>query len=117
MLNRYSSCGAPVRARYVWLSSPLLGAARISQAMAPRNGGVTNEAVTSARIVLVSGKSVRATSQPIGAAIAQQITLDETAMVIVVMSGSTKSGSVNSAWKCSRVTTRALLTGSTAVRL
>ena len=43
--------------------------------MAPRNGGVTNEAVTSARTVRRSGMSVRATSQPIGAATAQQIRL------------------------------------------
>ena len=50
-----------------------MGAASSSQAMAPRNGGVTNEAVTSARTVRRSGMSVRATSQPIGAATAQQI--------------------------------------------
>ena len=43
--------------------------------MAPRNGGVTNDAVTSRRTVRRSGMSVRATSQPIGAATAQQIRL------------------------------------------
>ena len=41
--------------------------------MAPRNGGVTKEAVTSARMVCRSGMSVRDTSQPIGAATTQQI--------------------------------------------
>ena len=45
--------------------------------MAPRNGGVTKEAVTSARTVRRSGMSVRATSQPIGAATRQQIALAE----------------------------------------
>ena len=64
MLNRCSSGGAPVSARNILLSRPLLGAASSSQAMAPRNGGVTNEAVTSARTVRRSGMSVRATSQP-----------------------------------------------------
>ncbi len=43
-----------------------MGAASSSQAMAPRNGGVTNDAVTRARTVRRSGMSVRATSQPIG---------------------------------------------------
>ena len=56
------------------MSRPLFGAASSSQAIAPRNGGVTNDAVTSARTVRRSGMSVRATSQPIGAATAQQIT-------------------------------------------
>ncbi len=55
--------------------------------MAPRNGGVTNEAVTSARTVRRSGMSVRATSQPIGAATTQQMTADEVARMTVVISG------------------------------
>ena len=46
------------------VQQPLLGAARISHATAPRNGGVTNEAVTSARIACFIGRSVRATSSP-----------------------------------------------------
>ena len=49
--------------------------------MAPRNGGVTNEAVTRIRTVRRSGMSVRATSQPIGAATAQQIIADSVASV------------------------------------
>ena len=72
-----------------------MGAASSSQAMAPRNGGVTNEAITRMRTVRRSGMSVRATSQPMGAATRQQTTLTDAAMVSVVSSGSTKAGSVN----------------------
>ena len=61
--------------------------------MAPRNGGVTNDAVTSRRTVRRSGMSVRATSQPIGAATAQQISADRVASAKVVSSGSRKSAS------------------------
>src|SRR5438270_8845560 len=89
--------------RYSWLSSPEFGAASNSQAIAPRNGGVTNEAVTSARIVRRSGMSVRATSQPIGAATAQQMIADEVARITVVTSGSTNVGSVTSFAKLSSV--------------
>ena len=53
-----------------------MGAASSSQAMAPRNGGVTNEAITSMRTARRSGMSVRATIQPIGAATTQQIDAD-----------------------------------------
>ena len=74
MSNRYSSGSAPVKARNSLLRSPLFGAASNSQATAPRNGGVTNDAVTSARTVRRSGMSVRATSHPMGAATAQQMT-------------------------------------------
>src|ERR1700716_1082667 len=96
MLNKCTSASAPVTKRYGWLSNPLLGAASNSQATAPRNGGVTNEAVTSARMVCRPGMSVRDTSQPIGAATRQQISADEVAITAVVSSGSRKSGSVNS---------------------
>ena len=44
--------------------------------MAPRNGGVTNEAITSMRMVRLKGMSVRATIQPMGAATRQQMRLD-----------------------------------------
>ena len=67
--------------------------------MAPRNGGVTNDAVTSARTVRRSGMSVRATSQPIGAATAQHMMLELVARISVVMSGSMKVGSVASVEK------------------
>src|SRR5664279_4461247 len=96
MLNRCVSCSAPVTPRKILLSSPLLGAASNSQAMAPRNGGVTKDAVTSARITPENGKSVRATSQPIGAATAQQMIADEMAIMKVVTSGSKNDDSVNS---------------------
>src|ERR1700688_2482786 len=103
MLNRCSSGGAPVTARNALLRSPLLGAANSSQAIAPRNGGVTNEAVTSIRTVRRSGMSVRATSQPIGAATRQQMTLEEVAMMRVVISGSRKIGLVTSSVKLDNV--------------
>ena len=90
------------------MSNPLFGAASNSQATAPRNGGVTNEAVTSARMVCRPGMSVRDTSQPIGAATRQQITAEVVAMIAVVNSGSRKSGSVNSVTKFCNVRCRAL---------
>ncbi len=99
MSNSDSSAGAPVISRQSWFSRPELGAASISQATAPTNGGVTSEAITSVRTVRDSGMSVRATSQPIGAATAQQITLTDTEMIRVVTSGSKKLGSVNSVTK------------------
>jgi hypothetical protein len=71
--------------------------------MAPRNGGVTKDAVTSARTVRRSGMSVRATSQPMGAANAQQMMLELVARISVVFSGSTKTGSVTSVLKLSSV--------------
>ena len=64
---------------------------------------MTNEAVTSARTVRRSGMSVRATSQPIGAATAQQMIADEVARITVVRSGSVKVGSVASLAKLSSV--------------
>src|SRR3954465_11120533 len=99
MLNRCSSADAPVTARKSWLSNPLLGAASNSQATAPRNGGVTNEVVTSARINCRPGMSVRDTTHPIGAATTQQIAAELVAMIAVVSNGSRKSGSVNSVTK------------------
>src|SRR5438445_12969370 len=96
MLSRYASISPPVSARQALLISPELGAANSSHAIAPRNGGVTNEAVTSARTTLPSGMSVRATSQPIRAAKAQQITLAEGEMITAVTSGSTQLGSLRS---------------------
>src|SRR5690349_5920285 len=103
MLKRYSSCGASVIKRKSLLRRPLLGAARSSQAMAPRKGGVTKDAVTSARMVRLKGRSVRATSQPIGAATAQQTAEEHTATMNVVISGSMKAGSLNNRRKLSSV--------------
>src|SRR3981189_2381315 len=95
MLNRCALASAPVTKRYSWLSNPLLGAASNSQATEPRNGGVTNDAVTSARMNCRPGMSVRDTSQPMGAATMQQINAEVVAMIAVVSSGSRKSGLVN----------------------
>src|SRR5690349_17697490 len=103
MLKRYSSGSAPVHVRQAWFRSPLLGAARNSQAIAPRNGGVTNEAITSVRTTSLNGMSERATSHPIGAATAQQITPTDKAMTSVVRSGSRKAGSEKSRTKLASV--------------
>ena len=97
------SCAAPVRERYTTFSSPLLGAARISQAIAPRNGGVTNEAVTSARTTRRPGKSVRETSQASGVAIAQDNTPTPSAIAIALRKGRRKVASVTSAVKLANV--------------
>ena len=94
---------APVSKRQSWLSRPELGAASISQAMAPTKGGVTSVAIISVRTVRRSGMSVRATNQPIGAATAQQIRATETEMISVVSRGSRKLSSVNSVTKLSSV--------------
>src|SRR6185295_7209184 len=75
--------------------------------MAPRNGGVTNEAITSMRMVRLKGMSVRATIQPIGAATRQQTRLTDVAMTSVVVSGSRNTGSVKSVTKLASVTLRA----------
>src|SRR3977135_669979 len=99
MLNRCASASAPVTKRNNWLSNPLLGAASNSQATAPRNGGVTNEAVTSARMNCRPGISVRDTSHPIGAATNQQIAGEVTARIAGLSKGAKKSGSVNSVKK------------------
>src|SRR5262249_25134144 len=86
----------------------LLGAASSSQATAPRNGGVTKEAVTRARMVCRPGMSVRDTSQLIGAATTQQVKAELTAMITVVTSGSIKSGSEKMVTKFCSVRCRVL---------
>src|SRR5436853_81508 len=103
MSNSARSGGAPVSSRHSWFSRPELGAASISQATAPTNGGVTSEAITRVRTVRDNGMSVRATSQPSGAATRQQIALVENAMVKVVTNGSKKLGSVNRVTKLPNV--------------
>ena len=108
MSNSDSSGPAPVTVRQIWFNSPELGAASISHAIAPTKGGVTSEAITSTRKVRASGMSVRATSQPSGAAIAQQMALVEKAMIRVLISGSSKLGSVTSVTKLAKVALPAL---------
>src|SRR5262245_45776350 len=103
MLKMCSSISAPEIARHALLRRPLLGAASNSHAIAPRNGGVTNEAVTSMRMVRRSGMSVRATSQPIGAATAQQTRAELVDTVTVEISGSTNTGLVASSTKVATV--------------
>src|SRR5262245_44499553 len=95
MLNRCWSVAIPNQSRANLFNSPLLGAANSSHAIAPRNGGVTNDAVTSARITAENGRSVRATSHPIGAATAQQMKADDVARIKVVTRGSRNDDSVN----------------------
>src|SRR5215468_12266187 len=109
MSNRYSSGSAPVKVRKSLLRSPLFGAASNSQATAPRNGGVTKDAVTSARMICRPGISVRDTSQLMGAATTQQIAAEVVAMIAVVSNGSRKSGSLNSVMKFCSVGCRALV--------
>ena len=78
---------------------PVLGAARISQAMAPRNGGVTNEAITAMRTKPRAGMSVRATSQASGVAIRQDRAPTASAMPSASRNDLRRVGSVNSASK------------------
>src|SRR6266404_5234241 len=78
---------------------PLFGAARISQAIAPRKGGVTKDAVTKARIVWRWGMSVRETSQASGVATAQEAMATLSAMASAVRNGETKLGSLASLTK------------------
>jgi hypothetical protein len=71
MLKMFSSASsAPVSPRHRRLSSPAFGPASITQAKAPRNGGVTKEASTSERTTPRPGTSVRAVSQASGAPMA-----------------------------------------------
>ena len=62
------------------LSRPAFGPASITQAKAPRKGGVTNDARTRPRITALAGKSVRAVSQAMGATIASEATPTQTAI-------------------------------------
>src|SRR6266702_2111947 len=83
---------------------PLFGAARISQAIAPRKGGVTKDAVTNARIVERSGMSVRETSQASGVATTHEASATLSAMASAVRKGETKLGSLASLMKLAAVT-------------
>src|SRR5471030_1415184 len=103
MSKRCSSVSRSNSARYHWLSMPLFGAARISQAIAPRNGGVTNEAVTSARIAPRNGMSVRATSQASGSATMHEASATLAAIPSAVRNGATKLGSLASWTKLASV--------------
>ena len=69
------------------LMMPLFGAARISQAMAPRKGGVTKDAVTSPRTIWRPGMSVRATIHARGVATMQERAPTHSAIVMAVTKG------------------------------
>jgi len=99
-----SGSGEPVSPRHIWFRMPELGAARISQAMAPRKGGVTKLAVISARIVRRPGRSVRETSQAIGEATTAAAVATLKQRISVVTSGSVKAGSEASVLKLLKVT-------------
>src|SRR5215813_10048797 len=69
-----SASSEPVKKRKSLFSAPALGPASKVQAKAPKNGGVTNEAITSARIGFFQARSVRVTSQASSAPITTEIT-------------------------------------------
>src|SRR5476649_2188307 len=96
MLKSTASAGKWKKARYQLLSTPLLGEASISHATAPKNGGVTNDAVTSVRTMRRPGMFVRATIQPNGAATMQHTTATLTAITSVMRNGLTIAGAVTS---------------------
>ena len=75
---------------------PLFGAASTSQAIAPRNGGVTNDAVISTRMSPRAGMSERETIQAIGAATIVESKPTQVATMRLMRSGATNVGSVNS---------------------
>ena len=83
---------------------PLSGAARISQAIAPKKGGVTKDAVIRMRIVRRAGMSVRATSHASGMATITLVNETQTARIKVVRMGAARLGSVTSAVKLAIVT-------------
>src|SRR5215471_7370470 len=80
-LNNASS--EPVIERYNLFRVPALGPANNVQANAPKNGGVTKEAITSARIGFFQGRSVRVTSQASSAPMTTEITPTQKEMTIV----------------------------------
>src|SRR3954447_2763221 len=96
MSMKWTKGGRSWSARYQTLMRPLFGAASTSQAIAPRNGGVTNEAVINARMSWRAGMSERATIQAIGAATRVDMQLTQVATVRLMRSGASSVGSVNS---------------------
>src|SRR4029453_2228450 len=85
---------APVHERQSVLSRPAFGPASITQANAPRNGGVTNEAMTTARTAPLAGRSVRAVSQASGAPTAIEASPTQNASTIVFHSALLSAGSL-----------------------
>src|SRR3954454_957665 len=96
MSTKCTNGGRSYSALYQALMRPLFGAASTSQAIAPRKGGVTNEAVISTRISRRAGMSERATIQAIGAAIKVEMQPTQVATIRVMRSGAISVGSVKS---------------------
>src|SRR5580658_2348195 len=99
MSKTCASASRSKSARYHWFSAPLLGAARISHAMAPRKGGVTKDAMTRSRTVRRPGMSVRATSQASGVATRRESSDTASATPSVRTKGRVKRGSAASVVK------------------
>ena len=70
----------------------------MTHANAPRNGGVTNDAMMSPRISRLPGRSVRAVSHAIGAPIASDTRPTQNASTTVFQSAFWSCGSVNT-WR------------------
>ena len=87
----------PVNRRQSVLSNPALGPASITHAKAPRKGGVTNEASTSARRTPLPGRSVRAVSQASGAPTAIEASPTQNASTSVFPSARRSAGSARTA--------------------
>jgi hypothetical protein len=92
-LTRGSS--APVRFRYTLLRRPAFGPASMTQANAPRKGGVTNEAMMRPRMSRFPGRSVRAESQAMGTPMASEASPTQNARITVFHSAFWKCESVN----------------------
>ena len=78
--------------------------------MAPRNGGVTNDAVTSARTTRRPGRSVRDTSHASGVAMAHERAPTPSAIPIASTNGRRKVASFTSAAKFASVNAPSLST-------
>ncbi len=70
-----------------------MGPASITHAKAPRNGGVTNDAMMSARMVRLPGRSVRPVSHAIGTPTASEAVPTQNASTIVFQSAFWRWGS------------------------
>ena len=78
LIGPWVACVNEAIARF---SQPLFGAASRIHASAPRNEGVTNAAVTSARSIFRPGRSVRAISHASGVPSSAAIVATDTARI------------------------------------
>ena len=96
MVKMFSSgSSAPVTERHSVLRMPAFGPASMTQAKAPRNGGVTNDASTSPRMRPRAGTSVRAVSHASGAPMATETSPVQNASTTVFQSAFCSAGSAN----------------------